>query len=59
MMIKLHPWWITGYSDGEGCFMINVFKSKNVRVGFVVKLVYQITAHQTEADIMHSLKAFF
>lgn len=39
--------------------MINVSKSKNIRIGFGIKLVYLITAHQTEAEIMHSLKAFF
>lgn len=39
--------------------MINVYKSKNIRIGFGIKLVYQITAHQTEVETMHSIKAFF
>ena len=39
--------------------MINVYKSKNIRIAFGIKLVYQITAHHTEVETMHSINAFF
>lgn len=56
---SLDPWWVTGYTDAEGSFMINVFKSKNVNLGYSVKLIYQITAHYSEIDTMFSIKSFF
>lgn len=58
-MIKLKPWWVTGYTDAEGCFILNIFKNKNVPRGYSAKLIYQITAHHSDCDIMYALKAFF
>lgn len=58
-MTKLNPWWVTGYTDAEGCFLLNIFKNKNVARGYSAKLIYQITAHHSDHDIMHALKAFF
>ena len=56
---KLNPWWVTGYTDAEGSFILNIFKNKNVVLGYSVKLIYQITAHSSDIDIMYSLKSFF
>lgn len=42
---KLHPWWVTGYTDGEGCFIINTLKAKTIKIGYTVKLKYQISVH--------------
>lgn len=39
--------------------MINVFKSKNVNLGYSIKLIYQITAHSYEINTMYSIKSFF
>ena len=39
---------VTGYTDGEGCFHLNIHKNKNVKSGYSIKLVYQITPHHTE-----------
>lgn len=47
-MTKLNSWWVTGYTDGEGCFLLNIHKNKNVKLGIGSKLVYQITVHNTE-----------
>ena len=62
-MTKFNPWWVTGYTDavpyGSGCFILNIFKNKNVPKGYSAKLVYQITAQDTDHEIMYALKAFF
>jgi len=39
--------------------MLNIFKNKTAKLGYSIKLVYQITAHLSDTEIMHSLKAFF
>jgi hypothetical protein len=38
----LNPWFITGFSDAEGCFSINIFKDKLRKQGFGVKAVFQL-----------------
>lgn len=56
---KLHPWWVTGYTDGEGCFLINTIKAKTTKTGYTVKLIYQVSVHPSDEAILHYLKAFF
>jgi len=55
----LDHWWVTGYTDGEGCFTINTIKSKSTKLGYTVKLHYQISVHHSDEAILHALKAFF
>ena len=56
---KLHPWWVTGFVDGEGSFIINTTKSKTTKIGFSVKLIFSISMHHSDEALLHSLKAFF
>jgi LAGLIDADG endonuclease len=41
---KLHPWFITGYSDGESSFSIRVRTNQGSRFGFHISIVYSIGA---------------
>jgi len=56
---KLHPWWVTGFIDGEGSFIINTTKSKTTKTGFSVKLMFWLWLHHSDEALLHSLKAFF
>lgn len=38
---------------------MNIHKNKNVKSGFHSKLIYQITAHHTESEIMSKIMQFF
>jgi len=55
----LHPWWITGYTDGEGSFMINISKSPTTASGYTLMPVYQITVHYSDEALLHAIKVFF
>lgn len=33
----LHPWFITGFVDGEGCFRISVLKNKELKTQRAVR----------------------
>jgi hypothetical protein len=30
---KLHPYFVTGFSDGEGCFSMTIFKHDKLKIG--------------------------
>lgn len=47
------------YSYAESSFLLNIFKNNNVNLGYSVKLVYKITAHSSNTDIMYNNKSFF
>jgi hypothetical protein len=40
----LDPWFITGYTDGEGSFSIKVKQRTNTKFGFYIDPVYSIGA---------------
>lgn len=52
------PYWLAGFVSGEGCFFINIFKSKT-NVGFAVKLTFKITQHSRDARLLESLSDYF
>lgn len=48
---KIEPNWLVGFVDGEGCFMISIYKDKT-KTGFTPKLTFQITQHSRDAELM-------
>jgi hypothetical protein len=57
--VGLDPWWVCGFSDGEGCFSVGVFKNSSLRLGYQVQLEYSITQHKRDHDLLMLLPSFF
>ncbi len=49
------PYWLVGFIEAEGCFFIDIFKSKTHNVGHQVKLKFQITQHSRDYLLMKIL----
>jgi hypothetical protein len=49
------PNWLVGFVDGEGCFFINIQRSSDQKVGFIISLKFQITQHLRDKLLMESL----
>ena len=32
---SLNPWFITGFSDAEGSFVVSIYKNKNSKLGWI------------------------
>lgn len=46
------PHWLAGFASAEGCFFINIYKSKT-KLGFAaVKLVFKITQHSRDRILL-------
>ena len=45
---KLHPEWVTGFVDGEGCFHLSITSRKDRKLGWEVRLCFEI--HLNEKD---------
>lgn len=41
---NIDPYWLAGFTSGEGCFYIKIFKSKT-KIGEAVLLTFQLTQH--------------
>ncbi len=55
----LHPWFITGFVDGEGSFMIRVRKNSKYRLGFTVEAVFSVTLHKKDIMILQEIQTYF
>jgi len=49
------PSWLAGFTSGEGCFFVNIINSSSYRQGFQVLLVFQITQHIRDEQLIRSL----
>ena len=48
------PHWLAGFASAEGCFYINILKSQSSSIGFQVILVYVITQHIRDENLIIS-----
>ena len=53
------PNWLAGFSSGEGCFFINIIKSKTSKLGETVQLNFNITQHSRDELLIKSLVEYF
>lgn len=55
---NINPLWLAGFASGEGCFWIEITKSLSHKVGFQVKLKFEITQHSRDVELMKRLVDF-
>ena len=53
------PNWVAGFAEGECCFYVKLRKSSSYRVGYRVELLFQITQHFRDKQLMESLVKYF
>lgn len=53
------PYWLAGFTEGEGCFFVVVQKSSETKTGFSISLRFQITQHIRDIGLMQSFTNFF
>lgn len=53
------PWFITGFADAEGSFMISITQDKNLKIAWQVRLIFYISLHKKDKTLLHEIKEFF
>jgi hypothetical protein len=53
---KMDPWFVTGFVDAEGSFLISIFKDKDYKTGWRVKLNFCITLHKKDKVILEDIQ---
>lgn len=54
---QIHPYWITGFVDAEGCFSVSIEISNLTK--WKVTTSFEINLHIKDVDILHKIKSFF
>lgn len=55
----LHPWLITGFSDAESCFSLEVLKSAKYSTGFQVRPRFQINLNKKDLALLKMIESKF
>ena len=56
---NLNPWWVTGLSDAESSFIVNIFKNKEYICNWQVQPIYSIELHIKDLSLLYKIKQFF
>jgi len=54
-----NPNWITGFTDGDGCFFVKISKSSQAKLGSKTSLDFNIRQHSRDVLLLSSLINFF
>jgi hypothetical protein len=53
------PNWLSGFSEGESCFYISIYKSKKSKLGKAVQLVFKLTQHSRDIELLSIISQYF
>jgi group I intron endonuclease len=58
-LMSLNPWFITGFTDAEGCFYINIREYPGYTTGWRVEVAFQISLHKKDRALLEMIRAYF
>jgi hypothetical protein len=50
---------VTGLTDGEGCFLINVIPKPKMKTGYSVELVFKLVLLDKDKTLIEKLLSYF
>lgn len=57
--LSLEPWFISGFSDAEGCFLVIVRKSPKSKLGWQIEVNFTINLHVRDLDLLNLIQIYF
>ena len=57
--MKLNPFWVVGFVDGEGCFYVRINRNRTMKTGYQVLPEFRIVQHERDVQVLYALKKFF
>jgi len=55
---EINPYWLAGFTDGEGSFLINLYNSSVNKLGERTQLRFTITQHRRDIELLKSVITF-
>ena len=56
---RLDAKWIAGFVDGDGCFTVAVYKSKDRHLKWRVQPEFIVAQHERDEELLYKLKDYF
>jgi hypothetical protein len=55
----LDPWYVTGLTEGEGCFCVSFSRRQRMKLGLEVRPSYSLSLNERDRDLLMGLQAFY
>lgn len=55
----IQPWFITGFTDGEGCFVVSIYRSNKSKIGWQVVVNFRIALHKKDLELLKLIQTYF
>ncbi len=59
MTMKLETQWIVGFTDGEGCFTLDVHVKSDMRWGIQMQPEFTVVQNEVDIQVLYALKEHF
>ena len=53
---KLNPWFITGFTDGEGSFILTIIKDNKYKLGWRAACRFVISLNKKDLKLLNKIK---
>jgi len=57
--LTINPWYITGFTDGEGCFIVTIIKDNKYKLGWRAACRFIISLNDKDINLLKNIKSFF
>mgnify|MGYP000518931686 CR=1 FL=1 len=57
--MKIDPYWISGFVDGEGTFYIGINKNATMSAGYQVLPEFRVVQHVKDIQVLYAIKKYF
>ena len=54
-----HGMWMAGFTSGEGCFLVSIFKSTTTKLGYTSRLRFSVTQHSRDELLLRNFVTYF
>ena len=55
----MDPWFVTGFIDGEGCFVLSIIRNNKLKTSWEVQLFFKIGLHEKDKVLLKQLQTYF
>lgn len=56
---KIHPWFVTGFCDGESSFGVSLEKTFKCKSGWQARALFQLGLHKKDRVVLENIKSYF
>ena len=57
--MKINPYWVSGFVDGEGTFYVGINRNITMKSGFQVLPEFRVVQHEKDIKVLYALKTYF